>query len=147
MVSLASPTGGDVTRVLLWTRDPGARDTIPLVLSRIDQPFVRCDSLAGILKEMSSEVGPVMLVLGPTFDEKEAREVRSALVESTGRRVTVVLLEDVLDPLPPRLVLTRDEVRLRLPVRPRTLREVVDAWRGSRASSHAQSRPPGSDRA
>ena len=134
-------------RVFLWTRDPGARDTIPLVLSRIDQPFVRCDSVADVLEAMSDETGSVMLVLGPSFDEQEARTVRSCLVASTGRRVTVVLLEDVLEPLPPRLVLTRDEVRLRLPVRPRTLREVVDAWRGSGASSHAQSRPPGSDRA
>ncbi len=134
-------------RVFLWTRDPGARDTIPLVLSRIDQPFVRCDSVADVLEAMSDETGPVMLVLGPSFDEQEARTVRSSLVASTGRRVTVVLLEDVLEPLPPRLVLTRDEVRLRLPVRPRTLREVVDVWRGSRASSRVQSRPPESDRA
>ena len=122
-----------MTQVLLWTRDPGARDTIPLVLSRIGQPFVRCDAVDDVVASMNAEDGPAMLVLGPSFDETEARAVREAIVSRTGRRVTVVLLEDVLDPLPPRLVLTRDEVRLRLPVRPRTLREVVDAWRGSTA--------------
>ncbi|MFT4623305.1 MAG: hypothetical protein ACI8PZ_001961 [Myxococcota bacterium] len=120
-----------MTAVLLWTRDPGARDTIPLVLSRIGQTFVRCDTLAGVVGAVLADTEPTMLVLGPSFTEEDARTIRHTLVERTRRPVTVVVLEDASDPLPPRLVLTRegDPIRLRIPVRPRTLREVVDAWR------------------
>jgi hypothetical protein len=119
-----------MTPVILWTRDAGARQTIPLVLSRIGQPFVRCRSVETVVAEMT-DLGSAMLVLGPSFDEPEAHRVQSALIEKSDCTVTVVLLEDVLAPLSPRLVLAQDAVRLRLPVRPRTLREVVEAWRAS----------------
>jgi hypothetical protein len=119
-----------VSAVLLWTRNPGALETISLVLSRIGQPFLPCGSAEAVTAAVRASDGPALLVLGPSFNEAEALAVRTALVERTGVSVLVVLLEDVLEPLPPR-VFADDAVRLRIPVRPRTLREVVDAWRAA----------------
>ena len=126
--------------VVLWTRDPGAHETIPLVLSRIGQPFDRCRSAEEAVAVLRDLGGPALLVLGPSFTEPEAHALRHTLSRELAAPVTVVLLEDALAPLPPRLVLTATEgpLRLRLPVRPRTLMEVVDAWRAGAGEAPLQ---------
>ena len=117
--------------ILVWTRDSGARETIPLVLSRIGESFARCEAMDEVVDAVEQGNGPVLLVLGPTFSEEEATEIGTTLCDRTSEACSVVLLEDLSDPLPSHIVIPApvSPTRVRLPVRPRTLRKIVEAWK------------------